>query len=419
VDFISYSQNQEDVLLHLALGDVEKGFYIDIGASDPQIDSVTKNFYDRGWTGINVEPAGESFQKFLVQRPLDINIRSAIGAQNGTAQIYISQIPGRHSLNPENAKYLTEKLRIEEVEMLTLNNLLEKYLKPQQVIHFLKVDVEGFEREVLLGLDLNTYRPWLLIMESLNPITKNDESSNWEKLITDSNYIFAHFDGLNRYYLEKSQSHRLQNLSRVNVLLADFTPYSLYEASRQSTLFEIASNSLEIELSTAQTRERSLEIELSTAQTRERSLEIELSTAQTRERSLQQELSTAQARERSLEQELSTAQTRERSLEISVNEYHLLLSSKLFRYTRSIRRFYFYLIFFLSKKNTRYSKISMVSQYLKRYPKTRARFIDVYYKLQRSWKVFLKKRDKKLKNDNFEKSKIQSANLQSLVRSFE
>ena len=54
--FISYAQNFEDIRLWRALKFFENGFYIDVGANDPTHDSVTKAFYDRGWSGINVEP---------------------------------------------------------------------------------------------------------------------------------------------------------------------------------------------------------------------------------------------------------------------------------------------------------------------------------------------------------------------------
>ena len=61
--FISYAQNFEDVILRRALKDIEKGFYVDVGAHDPVIDSVTKAFYDLGWRGINIEPVKEWFEK--------------------------------------------------------------------------------------------------------------------------------------------------------------------------------------------------------------------------------------------------------------------------------------------------------------------------------------------------------------------
>ena len=53
---ISYAQNFEDVLLWRALGHIEHGCYVDIGAHDPVVDSVSKVFYEHGWRGIHVEP---------------------------------------------------------------------------------------------------------------------------------------------------------------------------------------------------------------------------------------------------------------------------------------------------------------------------------------------------------------------------
>ena len=51
----SYAQNFEDVLLRRALRDIEAGFYVDIGAQDPVVDSVSRGFYELGWRGIHAE----------------------------------------------------------------------------------------------------------------------------------------------------------------------------------------------------------------------------------------------------------------------------------------------------------------------------------------------------------------------------
>ena len=61
--FVSYAQNYEDVMLWRVLRDVERGFYVDVGAADPEEWSVTRAFYDRGRSGINVEPLEEYFNK--------------------------------------------------------------------------------------------------------------------------------------------------------------------------------------------------------------------------------------------------------------------------------------------------------------------------------------------------------------------
>ncbi len=76
--FISYAQNFEDVMLFRALEGIKKGFYIDVGAQDPVLDSVTKAFYERGWRGINVEPVEQWFKKLVADRPEDFNLQLAV-----------------------------------------------------------------------------------------------------------------------------------------------------------------------------------------------------------------------------------------------------------------------------------------------------------------------------------------------------
>jgi len=103
---ISYSQNQEDVLLSLALHDIDAGFYIDVGASHPEVDSVTKHFYDLGWHGINIEPDLEAYELFTEHRKRDQNFNLAIGSTNSEVMFYKSSVLGRHSLKSENAEFL-------------------------------------------------------------------------------------------------------------------------------------------------------------------------------------------------------------------------------------------------------------------------------------------------------------------------
>ena len=49
-------------MLWRAFHDARPGFYVDVGAADPDADSVTRAFYDRGWRGIDVEPLPEAVE---------------------------------------------------------------------------------------------------------------------------------------------------------------------------------------------------------------------------------------------------------------------------------------------------------------------------------------------------------------------
>jgi FkbM family methyltransferase len=87
---ISFAQNQEDLLLDRALGK-PNGFYVDVGANDPEIDSVTKLFYDRGWRGINIEPNPVPFRRLAARRPRDINLN--VGASNTAGELTFYTVP--------------------------------------------------------------------------------------------------------------------------------------------------------------------------------------------------------------------------------------------------------------------------------------------------------------------------------------
>ena len=86
--FESYAQCLEDLILYCALKDVENGFYIDVGANDPTIDSVTKFFYDRRWHGINIEPLADKCALLAERRPSDINLCVGLGSERGKLDIF-------------------------------------------------------------------------------------------------------------------------------------------------------------------------------------------------------------------------------------------------------------------------------------------------------------------------------------------
>ena len=66
--FVSYAQNWEDVMLWRALGHVGQGFYVDVGAFSPDEHSVTRAFYDLGWSGINIEPNPQRIAELKAKR---------------------------------------------------------------------------------------------------------------------------------------------------------------------------------------------------------------------------------------------------------------------------------------------------------------------------------------------------------------
>ncbi|MDB5936036.1 MAG: Methyltransferase FkbM [Massilia sp.] len=205
---ISYAQNFEDVLLWRALGHVQGGFYIDAGANDPVDHSVTKAFYDAGWHGINIEPLAAFQQLFQAQRPRDINLAVAAGAEEGSLTLY--DVPAVNGwASPDRAvaeAHRAEGYVVSEVTVpvRTLASICAEHVTGD--IHFLKIDVEGFEGEVLRGMDFGRWRPWILVVEATMPNSRETNHASWEPLVTAHDYDFAWFDGLNRYYVAREHA---------------------------------------------------------------------------------------------------------------------------------------------------------------------------------------------------------------------
>jgi len=80
---LSYAQNLEDIILWRVFSDVECGVYIDVGANSPEVDSVTKLFYNAGWRGVNIEPVPSSYEELSEHRPGDINIGKCATSEDG------------------------------------------------------------------------------------------------------------------------------------------------------------------------------------------------------------------------------------------------------------------------------------------------------------------------------------------------
>ncbi|MBQ7516456.1 MAG: FkbM family methyltransferase [Schwartzia sp.] len=156
----SYANSLEDMILYATLRDVPKGFYIDIGANDPTNNSVTRFFYDRGWNGINVEPQPIYCRWFDESRPRDITLCVGCGCQRGRMPLLGNGELATFSDEIANKGGFRQMKSDDTVEILTLTDIYEQYCDPFRPVHFCKIDVEGFEKEVLEGIeDWEDFRP--------------------------------------------------------------------------------------------------------------------------------------------------------------------------------------------------------------------------------------------------------------------
>lgn len=225
---ISYAQNAEDVVLARVFAGQASGRYVDLGAGDPVLASVTKHFYDLGWRGLNVEPIPAKARELRAARPEDRTLQVAVGAAPGTAKLHVVEDEwGWSTLDDDLAVHYRDERRWEvgtvEVELTTLAALLDAFPGP---VDFLKIDVEGAERAVIEGADWTRHRPRVLVVEATEPGSPKPTHEEWEPMLLDAGYTCALFDGLNRFYAQTGDSDALAALAAPANVFDEFEPYA-------------------------------------------------------------------------------------------------------------------------------------------------------------------------------------------------
>lgn len=157
-----------------------RGFFVEAGANDGFHESNTyylERF--RGWSGLLVEPIPELFRDCLRTRRASRVVNCALVGSNYESQtielVYgdlLSQVAHRLS---EDAKRQLEgvaqrihlKTYSVTVPARTISSLIDEVGGAR--VDFMSLDVEGYEAEVLDGLDQSRHRPRLILVECLSP----------------------------------------------------------------------------------------------------------------------------------------------------------------------------------------------------------------------------------------------------------
>lgn len=253
---MSYAQNREDVVLWRALRDVRAGRYVEVGANHPRHDSVTRAFYDSGWSGVTVEPVPSYVALHRQERPRDTQVEAAVTSRpGGTVTLHVVGGTGLSTLvDSIGEDHARVGLAVDEVTVraATLDAVLDESLAEDDPIHFMVVDVEGAEREVLESIDLRRRRPWVLVVEATAPSNGRSEDrtirpthTEWEALVTGAGYVFCQFDGLSRFYVAEEHADLAEALSVPAGPLDFFTTDELVRLRTEVTGLEGVRDELE------------------------------------------------------------------------------------------------------------------------------------------------------------------------------
>jgi len=174
VDFVlenfseSFSQLQQDLvaqwLKDKLFGKESQGYFVEFGATNGiQLSNtfLLEKFY--GWNGLLCEPSTNYYEALRKNRGVSIDNR-CVFSNTGEILEFVDRAIGEHSSvsgfsrNGEAGHDEEEKDRY-QVESVTLNDLLSAHNAPNK-IHFLSIDTEGSEYEILNNFD---FRKWEVV----------------------------------------------------------------------------------------------------------------------------------------------------------------------------------------------------------------------------------------------------------------
>lgn len=256
MSMISYASNLEDVMIQRVFSDIEDGCFVDVGASNPIFCSLTYALYEKGWRGVAMEPQEGAELAWSQARPGDLLLKAGAGSQEGELTLYLYAQAGQISSMSQATRAHWERnnmLPTSEIKVpiVTLNQVIETHL-PNTTIHFMNIDVEGMEMEVLRGLNLNQHRPWLIVLEATEPGSPVLAHHEWEPYLLDHRYEMVYFDGVNRYYLAEEHADLRERFSLPPNVWDNYIPFAQVQLQEQVEELRAEVAALQAQLQQAQ-----------------------------------------------------------------------------------------------------------------------------------------------------------------------
>lgn len=190
----------ESELVWQFFGGRNDGFFLDIGANEPQKGSQTWLLEERGWRGVLIEPQARLCERLRQTRPRSQVFQVACGAPDAPTEMpfFTAESPGHSGLVKNLVDAATTYVGTEMVKVMTLDAVLSEAGSPK--IDFITMDVEGTQFDVLRGFNLQRHRPKLLLMEDHLHDLKT------HRHLVRAGYRLAKRTGLNNWYVPSESS---------------------------------------------------------------------------------------------------------------------------------------------------------------------------------------------------------------------
>ena len=174
-----------------------KGFYVDVGANDPVLDSQSQHLEALGWTGLLIEPDPDCCELLRKTRAGTVVEMACSSPQNAGKQLLLNRA-GPHSTLEERPIALGAVVR--STVSVQCDTILRGHAAPKQ-FDLLSIDIEGHELVALSGFSFSVWRPQLVLIE--------DHVTHLQKhqLMQRSGYQLLMRTGLNSWYVPEELSY--------------------------------------------------------------------------------------------------------------------------------------------------------------------------------------------------------------------
>jgi len=183
------------VPLQTKLNDIMKinnGVFIEVGANDGLFQSNTAFFEkELNWNGILIEPSLKGYLLCKQNRPKSLCFNYACVSNDYNKTYVLGDFENNNPMASVNGVRLKNDILV-KVNAITLEKILDDY--EYKHIDFLSLDTEGYEFEILKGLNLNKYRPKYMLIE----IYTNDYDNLVNYLNSNGYKLHSNFTNYNK-----------------------------------------------------------------------------------------------------------------------------------------------------------------------------------------------------------------------------
>jgi FkbM family methyltransferase len=197
----SYSQIGQDLFVLDYFNNVKGGYFVEVGALNGIVLSNTylleKNF---DWKGVCIEPSPDHYNKLVANRKCVCSDKAAY-SESGLTLEFVKKYDGLLSGLKDHYDFgfFSESPveKIIAVKTSTLTDILDENDAPKY-IHYLSLDTEGSEVEILKGIDFGKYTFGIISIEHCHRIqSRIDQRAILEK----NGYVFLKQNDFDDYYV--------------------------------------------------------------------------------------------------------------------------------------------------------------------------------------------------------------------------